>query len=111
MTVPTRQNMMDHLDEGVFHYFDCSTAHITPETNDKLTESVGSPDVPWFHSIHEYGFWLNADAADDEESLGKMPTDLQDIIRKAYSFGCSWVKLDADGFEHRDLSNYEEQYK
>jgi len=88
-----------------------STEHLDPKTSEAL-ESKG-PDSDAGHSFGDWrddivvcevawGHWVkvttpNPDGKQSiEERMAAFPADLQDCLRRAQSFGASWILFDRD---------------
>lgn len=89
---------------------DCSVKHLENYTLRNLTSFSGTNALGITIAEYEYGFFLTVPVQEEDESDADMSKcfgpDLWAVLKKARSMGCSLVQLDADGFEHPDLTNY-----
>lgn len=95
-------------DNGVYHYLDCSTQHLSPAEADRLA------DAPWI--VREFSgdrmywvAWVHVVETDDyfEEEQYEGFASLRGIVSYARRLGCTWVLLDSDGYVHSDLPTYD----
>lgn len=98
-------------DNGIYKYMDCSTGHITLKDNEFLAAwDRDNPDhEPIIVIPHEYGYWMHCINDDRymEENIATLSEPLKAVFRKAHKEGCTWINMDADGFEHDDLETFE----
>lgn len=78
-----------------------STAHITPEIADKLTNQTLEEDISYFQK-NEYGFFFPV----IDEFTPKDPI-LQDLFAYAKANNCKWICLDQDDPVMDDLKTYD----
>ena len=83
----------------ILKMLDISTAHISKETNYKLEKD--DMDGAIYVVPHYYGWFV---FVDDEEP--GTPEDLKAIFKFAKSKNCSWIKLDCDAVEYKELPTY-----
>ena len=88
---------------GVGKYLDCSTVHISPKTMRELEQDKVEYASAYY--LFPEGAWLYA--CDDDGLYPDQPEDLVILYKYALSLGCSWIKLDCDGYEHTDLPKYD----
>jgi hypothetical protein len=92
----------------IVQMLDISTAHVTVETSNWLTEvGVNGPSSIIVYEKADYGWLVHVP---DEWDLGKadnVPGDLLAIITYAKAKNCLWIMLDCDAEEIKDLPVYE----
>jgi len=69
-----------------------STAHISPEANQWLSEDEHGELI--VYDKHIYGYWILVPETGTE--LTDVPKEVRDIIQIAVNEGCSWIMLDGD---------------
>ena len=78
-------------------YMDVSTCYITEQDDAKLGYS--NPPIPVYE--YEYGYFVHCSGfyGDTEQECREfgMSDDFINLMKYAYSQGCGFVKLDADG--------------
>ena len=84
----------------ILNMLDISTAHISKETNYKLEKD--DMDGAIYVIPHHYGYFVYV--PDDEEP--ETPKDLLAIFNLARSKKCTWIKLDCDAVEYKELPTY-----
>ena len=85
----------------ILNMLDLSTAHISKETNDKLERDDVNGAL--YVIPHHYGYFVYV--PDDEEP--ETPKDLHEIFNLARSKKCTWLKLDCDAVEYKELPTYD----
>lgn len=99
----------------VYRYLDLSTAHLTREEAEALSECKDSAydlRTPLPRVIaHAYGAWMNvpdleAGDEDADERRAEYP-NVQAAIERARSYDCTWINFDRDADCDADLPTYE----
>lgn len=85
----------------ILNMLDISTSHISKETEDKLDKNDLNDAL--YVVPHYYGYFVYV--PDDEEP--ETPEDLKAIFKFAKSKNCSWIKLDCDAVEYKELPKYD----
>ena len=85
----------------ILNMLDISTAHISLKTSELLAEIEDNPIV--FSTPFTYGFFVYVPTVDEEET----PQDLKDVFAFARKNKCSWIKLDCDAVEYKELPKYD----
>lgn len=100
--------MLREKHEGIFKYFDCSTAHVQPKDMNLLTAAERLVTIP-----HKYGAFLNVpDIADEGETFYEeireegFSEDFIKILHFAYANDCYWINFDADGIMHHEFNDF-----
>jgi hypothetical protein len=103
---------------GLYKYLDCSTAHMTLQDNDYLTEIAkyqGEFDVLPEHLAdkelivrdHPYGFWVHVSQEEEEQQAiqdsTRISPSLKQVFLKAQRLGAYWINFDRDAEVHEDL--------
>ncbi len=83
-----------------------STAHISPDTLDKLDN--GSSAVPPCYKKDEFGYFVlsNKDVLSDYEDNEYFPKDLKQCVEFARVHDCDWIMFDGDAGEVEELDVY-----
>ncbi len=95
----------------VRRFLDVSTGHLRIETRETMDRGgdFGS-DIHLIFDPHghqsEYGWWLWAGKRDQYDMVEKMPPDLRDVIKHAWTQGCDWICLDRDAEPIAELPFY-----
>jgi len=84
----------------ILKMLDISTAHVSKETNDKLEKDDVNGAL--YVIPHHYGYFVYV----PEDSEPETPKDLQALFDFAKSKNCSWIKLDCDAVEYKELPTY-----
>ena len=94
-------------DTGIYKYLDCSTSHITEEESKTLASNPYIIGDVFNATPNEYGYWMNV--PDNKEAIMELeiPKSVKDILCLALKKKCFWVKLDRDGFVHKELTKYD----
>lgn len=85
----------------IINMLDLSTAHISKGTIYKLEKAARYGAL--YVIPHQYGYFVYV--PDDEEP--ETPEDLKAIFKFAKSKNCSWIKLDCDAVEYKELPTYD----
>lgn len=91
-----------------------STAHIKPATM-ALLEEDALDDIAVFPKAvpltgKNYGAFIYVDGASLDEGIEDVPEDLVRVLRYAAEHDASWIMLDGDEEEVKDLPTYYEEW-
>lgn len=84
-------------------YLSVSTRHITEATSVLMDRRDGAAiNMGLSYHVYDEGFWVFA-----SEDTSRMNRDIACIIENAKRFGCTWIRLDPDGYEFDELPQYD----
>ena len=89
-----------------FKMLDVSTAHLSPETRQRLETSdiegvLFYPKGPW-------GWFINVPSREDGLTVGdEVPADLKNCIEFAQTLEKEWIMFDCDGSIVQELPKFE----
>ena len=95
------------MDRHITKNFDCSTAHITGEDNNRLFS---------YHNYlviypYEEGVFIYVPSTDFEEFLNNLKEiyseHFKNLLRLAHDNDCKYLQLDSDGIEYEDLPTFD----
>ena len=99
----------------VYQYLDLSTAHVTHDEWQAITDGlIDLEDGPRVIK-HDYGAWVNVPdvdpagplSADDQLDLAVQYPNLDRCLTRAREQGCNWMNFDQDAAEEPDLPRFE----